>query len=201
MTDDGEPLLINGKHIQRKLLETRRTQRCLTAECQSYCCSGGVWVDLAERDKILANAAQVKPYLPPERRDESKWFDGVQEDDVDFPSGRGEGTAVVDDLTHKAGYTCIFLRPEDRYCALQFSSIVRGEHPWTLKPFYCALHPITTEGDSVELDDENEIYAEGGHCQRVTSAPMPLYITFEGELRLVLGDSGYEELKRVAETP
>lgn len=198
MSGETEPLRINGKRVDRKLLEARPTQRCQTAECQSWCCTGGVWVDLWEKEKVLANAELIKPHLPPDRRDESLWFDGEQDDHLDFPSGRGEGTSVVEDLTHKAGQTCLFLRPEDRYCALQVASLANSQHPWSLKPLYCALHPLTMEDGFVELDDTNEIYIEGGHCQRESSEAVPLYVLFESELRLVLGDEGYEVLGQLA---
>lgn len=198
MSDGTEPLAIDGKRIDRRLLEKRLSQRCNVAECQSWCCTGGVWLDLGQKENILANADMIKPYLPPERRDESQWFDGEIEEHPDYPSGRGEGTTVVADLTHPAGQTCIFLRPGDRHCALQVASTANGQHPWALKPFYCALHPIAMEGDLVQLDDDNEIYLEGGHCQRPGAEPIPLYSLFESELRMVLGDERYEELRRVA---
>ena len=198
MSDETEPLRINGKRVDRKLLEARPVQRCQTAECQSWCCTGGVWVDLWEKEKVLANAELIKPHLPPDRRDESLWFDGEQDDHLDFPSGRGEGTSVVEDPTHRAGQTCLFLRPEDRYCALQVASLANGQHPWSLKPLYCALHPLTMEDSFVQLDDANEIYVEGGHCQRPSAEFVPLYVLFESELRLVLGDEGYEVLKQLA---
>ncbi|MBI3241326.1 MAG: hypothetical protein HYZ49_03435 [Chloroflexi bacterium] len=198
MSDETEPLRINGRLVERQLLEARPTQRCRIAECQSWCCTGGVWVDLWEKEKILANAEMIKPHLPLDRRDEALWFDGEQDSHLDFPSGRGEGTSVVSDPTHRAGETCIFLRPEDRYCALQSASLANGQHPWSLKPFYCALHPLTLENNVVQLDDANEIYIEGGHCQREAANSAPLWLTFESELRLALGDEGYEVLKREA---
>ncbi len=195
---DAEPLVIKGRRVDRKLLEPRPTQRCTTPECHSWCCMGGVWLDLGQKETILANAARIKPFLPPDRREEKQWFDGEREAHVDYPSGWGEGTTVVDDPTHPAGVTCIFLRPEDRYCALQMTSIACGEDPWSLKPFYCILHPLTIEGDLILLDDANFIYEEGGHCQREHRESVPLYVTFRAELTLVLGEDGYEELKRLA---
>lgn len=197
MTTAG-PVFVKGKQIDRKLLEARFTQRCATAECNSWCCMGGVWVDSWEKEKILENAGRVKPFLPPDRQDETKWFDGETDDHPDFPSGRGEGTTVIDDPGHPAGSTCIFLRPQDRYCALQTASIAHGEDPWSLKPFYCILHPLTLDGDLIQLDDENFVYEEGGHCQRDHDEPTPLCATFKAELTFVLGEDGYDELIRLA---
>jgi Zn-finger nucleic acid-binding protein len=198
MTDSRDWITINDRRVDRRLLEARPTQRCRTEECQSWCCTGGVWLDVKERDKILANAELIKPHLPPDRRDESRWFEG-EDEHPDYPTGRAVGTQVVDDPTHRAGHTCLFLRPEDRYCALQVTSLANSQHPWSLKPFYCALHPITTEYDQVMLDDDNEIYTEGGNCQRAAETALALYEVFENELKLVLGEEGYEMLKRAVE--
>lgn len=198
MTDEIEVLTIGDKRVDKRLIETRQSQRCRVEECQSWCCTGGVWVDRMEKERILANAELVKSHLPPARRDVATWFDGDIYEDSDFPSGQGEGTQVVTDTSHRAGQTCVFLRPEDRRCALQAAAIENGQHPWTLKPYYCALHPITFFGDLVRLDDDNEIYGEGGHCQRDHSQPIALYETFKDELTLILGEQGYRQLVDIA---
>lgn len=190
---------VKGKWIEPKLLEHRETERCFIPDCQAWCCTGGVWVDLGEKEKILANAERIKPFLPADRHDESKWFDGEVEPDSDYPSGWGEGTTVIDDATHPAGTTCIFLRPEDRYCAIQSASMAGGEHPWSLKPYYCVLHPLTIEDDLIQLDDTNTIYIEGGHCQRPHTTGTPLFETFKSELVFALGEDGYDSLQQAAQ--
>lgn len=197
--NQDQPLLIEGRPVDRKLLGRLSTQRCVTDECQSWCCTGGVWVDLQEKEKILANAEKIKPLLPPGRRDESIWFDGERDSHLDFPSGWGEGTTVVLDPTHPAGETCIFLRPEDRRCAIQAASLANGEDPWSLKPFFCILHPLTTDDGVLRLDDDNEIYTEGGHCQRPHGQPVPLHVTFRSEMEFALGKAGYQKLVHLAE--
>jgi hypothetical protein len=196
-----EPLRINNRRVDRKLLGRSATQRCLTRECQSWCCTGGVWVDLGEKDRILASAEKIKPFLPADRQEESKWFDGERDSHLDFPSGWGEGTAVVADPTHPAGETCVFLRPEDRRCAIQSASLANGEGPWSLKPYFCILHPLTTDNGELKLDDENEIYIEGGHCQRPNPVEVPYHETFRAELEYALGQDGYQKLVKLAEGP
>lgn len=198
MNNQSGPVQVKDKLIESKLLEPHATERCYIPDCQAWCCTGGVWVDLGEKEKILANAEKIKPFLPADRRDVVKWFDGEQEDHADYPSGRGEGTAVIDDPSHPAGTTCIFLRPEDRYCAIQSASMANGEHPWSLKPFYCVLHPLTVDGNLIQLDDTNEIYIEGGHCQRPHTTPTPLVDTFKSELVFALGEDGYAILQQAA---
>jgi hypothetical protein len=200
MTSKDLPsLMINGVAVDRGLLETRALGRCDLGECQSYCCSGGVYIWLAEAEDILAHAEMIQPFLPEDRRDPGRWFDGSREPDDDHPQGEMcTGTNVIEDQTHPAGQTCIFLRP-DRLCALQYASIETGHHPWRFKPFYCALHPLVYEDKQLVLAEGSEIYAEGGSCSRpAPGQPIPLYVLFDSELELALGAEGYRELKRAA---
>lgn len=199
--NSSRPALRIGKwKVDARLLERREVRRCTLAECLAWCCTGGVWIDVGEASRITQHADLIKPFLPEDRRDEYLWFDGVVEADEEYPTGWGMGTRVVPDPTHPAGQTCVFLRPQDRRCAIQAASIAQGRHKWELKPFYCWLHPLTTNGDWVGLDDDNEIYLEGGSCQRDCPGVLtPLYRLFEEELRRVLGDQGFEELAGLEE--
>ncbi len=197
--EDSEPLMIRGRAVDRGLLETRPTSRCRLEECQSYCCSGGVFIHTRQADDILAHKDLIIPHLPPDRQDPSLWFDGVIEPDEDYPEGGAmTGTSVVKDPTHPAGQTCIFLTA-NRRCALQTAGIAAGEHPWRFKPFYCALHPLEIIGGKLKLADDNELYQEGGHCQRPSqNGVIPLYQLFELETKLVLGEEGYAQLTAMA---
>jgi hypothetical protein len=152
-------------------------------------------------DDILAHQDLIKPLLPPERRDPAQWFEGDEGLDTDYPeAGTGTGTAVVEDPTHPAGQTCIFLLPESRYCALQSAGMANGEHPWRFKPFYCALHPLGLDGEELVLVEQSEMYLDGGSCNRSTDGSViPVYKLFEPEAKLVLGEAGYAALEAVAE--
>ena len=193
---EAEPLMINGKAVDPGLLEARALGRCRLAECQSYCCSGGVWIHLRQAEDILAHQDLVLAQMPADRQDPSQWFDGTDEPDDDYPeAGRCTGTAVVTDATHPAGQTCIFLRP-DRLCALQATGMSNGEHPWRYKPFYCALHPLVLEDGRLTLADDSEMYLEGGHCSRPEPGGMiPLYELYDVETKLVVGEAGWEALR------
>jgi hypothetical protein len=192
---ESEPLMINGRAVHRDMLQPRALRRCRLEECQSYCCSGGVWIHRRQVDDLLAHQELIKPHLPPERRDSSQWFDGTLEPDTDYPeAGDCTGTAVVPDATHPAGQTCVFLTP-DRLCALQATGIANGEHPWRFKPFYCALHPLVLDGGQLALAEDSEMYKEGGSCSRDAEALIPLYQLFEVETKLVLGEDGYAVLE------
>src|SRR5271166_1717067 len=92
--DDSEPLtlahdasacVIGGRAVDRGMLEARPTSRCRLEECQSYCCSGGVYIHTRQVDDILAHQAVIIPHLPPDRQDPKLWFDGQVEPDEDYP--------------------------------------------------------------------------------------------------------------------
>ena len=199
--DDSEPLMIKGRPISPVLLEERPLRRCQLEECQSYCCSGGVWIHTRQVADLLEHQELIKPHLPPERRDPSLWFDGTDELDEDWPeAGHATGTAVIDDPTHPAGTTCIFLTP-NRLCALQAAGMAAGEHPWRYKPFYCALHPLGLDGGHLVLVEGSKIYEEGGTCSRTEAdTPLvPVYALFDVETKLALGDDGFAELEAHAQ--
>ena len=162
------------------------------------CCAGGVYIHTRQVEDILAHQDLIIPHLAPERQDPSLWFDNVIEPDDDYPeAGDCMGTNVVDDPSHPAGRTCIFLM--NARCALQTASIAAGEHPWRFKPFYCALHPLGLEKSELVLVEDSEIYKEGGSCQRPRDDGMliPLYQLFDVETKLALGEDGYAELDKI----
>jgi len=196
---DVKPLMIGGRAVDPRLLEARAIGRCRLEECQSRCCSGGVYIHTTQVDDILAHQDLIIPHLPPDRQDPSQWFDGLIEPDEDYPeAGDCMGTTVVDDPTHPAGTTCIFLTA-DRRCALQTAGIAAGEHPWRFKPYYCALHPLGLTKGELMLVEESEIYKEGGNCQRASEEGLiPIYQLFDVEAKLALGDAGYAQLEATA---
>lgn len=196
MFDPSTEWLINGIRVDRTLAEARPIRRCALAECQSHCCTGGVYINVREAEDILAHAALIQPHLAPERQDPAQWFDGAVEPDDDHPAGgQVMGTRVWPDPTHPVGEGCVFLRP-DRLCALQAAGIAAGEHPWRFKPFYCALHPLVYDEHCLVLSEGSEMYLDGGSCNRPSlEAPVPLYLLFDAELELALGPAGYQALK------
>lgn len=194
-----EPLNVNGFAVDRGLLEARPIRRCNLDECQAHCCGWGVAIRTEQVDDILAHQELILPHLPPDRRDPAKWFEGELEPEEDHPAGgMVSSTAVVEDPTHPTGHNCVFLRP-DRKCGLQVAGIAAGEHPWRFKPFYCALHPITFDTHVIQLDQENELYVEGGSCNRPDPGNViPLYQLFDVEMKLAIGEEGYAELDALA---
>jgi hypothetical protein len=180
--------------VNPRLMQSEPMQRCVLHDCRGACCLHGVWIDLAERDDLLAHAALIAPHLPPDLRDSAAWFDGRQEADEFSPSGQAVHSTVLPDRAHYGGTACIFLR-EDYKCALQVAGQAAGLHPWRFKPFYCVLHPLDLdETGRITLDHTAEMLAEEGSCLRPSPRAVPLARTFEPELRYFLGDRTFDRL-------
>lgn len=185
-------LVIKGTRIDPCILEPVKLERCVVAECQAACCTGGVWLDPEEVPRIIEWAEVVKSYIPLARRDVATWFESGIEDKR-FPEGLELGTNVVDDPARSGQTCCVFLRP-DRICALQLAS---HEHNlgWPgLKPFYCALYPLYLEDGTLTIDDETPLDFEGAECSRPAKNRRPVYEVYREETILVLGEEGYREL-------
>ncbi len=75
---------------------------CSMTNCNAVCCRYGVFVDVRERDNILAHAAIIRRYLEPHQEHNiDEWFDTNEFADADFPSGRAVGTQA-------RPYGCVF---------------------------------------------------------------------------------------------
>ena len=182
------------KAVNPRLLQSEPMQRCRLNECRGACCLHGVWIDTAERDDLLANAALIAPHMPAALRDPAAWFDGREENDEFSASGAVVHSTVLPDREHYGGTACIFLR-EDFKCALQVAGQAAGSHPWRFKPFYCVLHPLDLdETGRITLDETPALLDEAGSCLRPAPLPIPLVQTFEDELRYLLGDEAYQNL-------
>jgi hypothetical protein len=171
-----------------RLLHSEAMQRCVLSECKGACCLHGVWIDRAEREEILANAALIAAAMPEALRDPEAWFDGRVEEDPFSRSGQVYHSNVLPDPAHYGGTACVFLR-EDFKCALQVAGETARLHPWRLKPFYCVLHPLDLDEEGrITLDSAEQLLAEAGSCLRPADREIPLLETFEPELRYLLGD-------------
>ncbi len=188
-----------SKGVHPRLLESEPLQRCKLNECKAACCLYGVWLDAGEAADILAHADLIQPHMPEGRRDPSDWFDDRQEEDEFLPSGQVVHSAVLPSAWHYGGSACGFLRP-DYKCALQVAGQAAGLHPWRFKPFYCILHPLDLDEEGrITLDTASALLEEEGSCLRPAPKRIPLLLTFEEELRYLLGDETYRAL--LAERP
>jgi hypothetical protein len=149
---------------------------------------------LLEVEEIMRHAGMITDFMPESYRDPALWFDGREEPDPHSLSGKTAHSAVLEANEHYGGSACVFLRP-DHKCALQVASEAAGYHPWRLKPFYCILHPLDfDEAGRITLDETSHMKDEPASCLVFCMELVPLYMTFEPELRYLLGDKGYERI-------
>lgn len=184
------------KHrIHPRLLRSELVQRCRLDECHGACCLHGAWVDQVEIKDILSHSDLIVPHMPVDAVDPGDWFDERRETDPYAISGEVGHTTVLPDPDHYGGTACIFLR-RDYKCALQTAARDGQLHPWRFKPFYCILHPLDLDEEGrITLDDADLMLAEPGSCLRPTESAIPLIETFAEELRYLLGEKTYRQLK------
>ncbi len=198
MNTGVDSIEIDGCQVDKSLLEAKLIKRCTIRTCKAGCCADGVWVDMAQAEAVLDHAEMIAPFMPLERRDPATWFAERYDDDPSFPSGSYIGTTTVVDATHPGGSTCVFLRPEDRYCAIQAASMAEGKAAWELKPFYCCLFPLIDEiRDGTRyllLDAENSLFEHGGGCYEDCATPQPVFQVYAEETAFALGVEGYRKL-------
>jgi hypothetical protein len=128
------------------LYEHGYKEGCSPFQCNGTCCSFGVYCDVEEHKKIVANAERIKNYLDETQpHDVATWFEKEFVDDADFPSGKCIGTEVYNNK-------CVFLNKEGK-CSLQLADISEGKFQWDLKPFYCIAFPLAVINKQIEWDD------------------------------------------------
>jgi hypothetical protein len=162
-------------------------ESCSMRNCNGRCCSEGVLLDPADKEKILAHTEIIQRYLEPGmERDPGKWFDGVVEPDMDFPSGFCEGTAA-------AGHGCVFLDSRG-LCTLQKTAMGEGMHKFALKPFYCVAYPLTLERGTLTIEDADFV-SRPACCSAVDNGHQSVLEVCHEELEFMLGAEGVEELQ------
>jgi Fe-S-cluster containining protein len=176
-----------GKYIiDPVLFEKGFSRGCGPYQCETTCCSSGVYLDPKDRDVIIAHTEEVKLQMDEtQTTNEAVWFDNKQEQDMDFPSGISVSTE-----THNN--KCVFLRKDGR-CSVQLVSAEKYNDPWKIKPFFCVAFPIVLENGVLTYDD----YQDGKTqcCSIVRDTDVTLVDSCKAELEYVLGAEGYGQLK------
>jgi len=150
--------------------------------CSSVCCEGGVYVDLHERDVIMAHGDLIKRQMDEtQTTDSSRWFEAEVALDTDFPSGQCVGTQVINDK-------CAFLDREGR-CCLQKAAVAGGMHKWAIKPMFCILYPIEISNGTVSFDEM--LQDEESCCTIGPSFDVPLFQACREEIVHIVGEEGY----------
>ncbi len=154
--------------------------------CSSACCADGVYADVRDRDRILEVREIVKEYMDEtQTRDVQKWFEEVEEEDADFPSGRSVGTNL-----HNG--KCVFLDKFGR-CSLQVAATERKFYKWTWKPMFCILYPVYVTEKVVAFDDQ--LQEEQSCCTIKSEFDLPLFQACKEELEYLVGQDGYALLE------
>jgi hypothetical protein len=142
-----------------------------------------VWVDLRERDKILAHADLIREHMEAgQEKREDRWFDGTWVH-TDFPSGEATGTTL-----HNGA--CVFL-DSSRRCVLQ-----KASQTLQLKPWFCFAFPITIEDGELMVDDEKAF--DPNCCTTDAEGVLNVFEVCPEELKHVLGAEGLQELEQLA---
>ena len=176
---------ITDLRVGEEVFAARFDRDADSSRCSAHCCRAGVLVDIAHRDRILAEASLVREYMEPsQERDPAKWFNAQDEEDVDFPSRRAINTTLV-------GGTCVFLDSQRR-CVLQRAE----ERSPGLKPFYCRAFPIVIVEGRLTLNCDH-CPDETQCCGIVAGGERTALDVFRFELTHTLGADGVRELERV----
>ena len=141
MARDGAPTI---SAVDDAIFTRRYFGHCMSCTfCGDWCCSHGVDVSVAERDRILARAGEIEAVVGIPR---SRWFIDRITEDADFPGGAATRTAVIDGA-------CVFLQRAGRGCTLHALALAAGEDYHAIKPMVSTLFPVTF-GDGALLCSE-----------------------------------------------
>jgi Fe-S-cluster containining protein len=171
--------------VSKQILTARFERSCSTLSCSARCCREGVLVDIAHRDRVLAEASLIVQHMEPtQEHDPALWFEPHDEPDIDFPSGRAVNTNVVNG-------SCVFLDSR-RLCVLHSAE---AQSPG-LKPFFCRAYPMALDAGCLTLDagwcpDDTRC------CEPVGHGDLTAVDVFEPELVHMLGEAGVRELRRI----
>jgi len=178
---------LRALRVGQGMFSNKFASGCSMTACNATCCQGGVTLDVAERDVILAHADLIIRHMEPDQeRRAAAWFDHDVVNDPDFPSGVAVGTEVTD-------RGCVFLDRGGR-CVLQKAAMAEGMPKFSLKPFFCVAFPITIEHGVLETD-EPEFTDRPSCCSVVESGSLSPVDVCAEELEFMLGSEGFLELR------
>jgi Protein of unknown function (DUF3109) len=190
MDEHAQPFRIKHFAISADLFTSGFPEGAGPCSCTSTCCEGGVWVDIQERDRILAHVDLIKEQMDgTQTRDHAVWFDPDEVADADFASGKCVGTAEINNK-------CVFLDGSGR-CSLQVSAVAHGMHKWALKPLYCILYPIEVTDNVIGFD--TMLQSEQSCCTVDAVFQTPVFEACREELVHLLGEDGFRQMQQYYE--
>lgn len=179
-------LAVNGFTMSAVLFEKGFPPGGGPCTCSSVCCEGGVYVDVRQRDAIMAHKAMIKKYMDEtQTTDDSRWFEATEQEDADFPSGRCVGTQEINNK-------CTFLDKSGR-CSIQVASTSEGMHKWALKPLFCILYPIEISDNVVSFDEM--LQDDQSCCSIREEFSVPLFEGCKEELVHLIGEDGFRKMQ------
>lgn len=186
MANNEQLLEVKGFSISPELFSKGYAPGAGPCTCTSVCCSGGVYADVTEREKILSYKEMIKKYMDETQiTDESQWFDDHEFDDADFPSGRAVGTTVHNNK-------CVFLDTMGR-CSIQLATTTEGMGRWSIKPLFCILFPVEITNKVIGFDDL--LQDDATCCSVSTKFDVPLFEACKDELVHLLGEDGFRAMQ------
>lgn len=163
-------------------------EQCRLDLCRSRCCRFGVWIDLKEKEEILARRDLFAHLLRPEVKDPETWF-GAVEPDPDCPTGLSVETMDI------AG-ACAFFHP-DHGCVLQKGASEAGLHEWDLKPRFCILFPLVVSEGTLTIDEDMKSL----WCMKKNNRTQPVVRSVRKEVRYLFGQEMERKFLDAAERP
>jgi Fe-S-cluster containining protein len=170
------------KTVDTDIFAMRYFGHCMQCTfCMDSCCQYGCDVNLDERDRILALAGELQPFVAPPKE---RWFSTEVKADPDYPSGHYVRSQVE-------GGACVFLSQQGRGCGLHRFALATGRDYHRVKPLVCWLFPLTWDlgllRPSYDMTDDLACKGEG---------PI-IYDLAREELQVVFGAGLVEELDRL----
>lgn len=154
--------------------------------CTSQCCGGGAYVDVTERDIVLAHADLIKPHLDETQTpDEARWFEAEEKPDRDYKSGVCVGTTVENGK-------CI-MQDKRGWCSIQVAASEAGQAKWAIKPLYCVLFPIEVIDNVIRYDRRFHELREC--CTAKADFEIPLFEACHEEVVHLVGEEGFKAMQ------
>jgi len=154
----------------------------------------GVWIGLQERDAILKHQEIIKNLMPDNFKNSQEWFQNKIVHDPFVAGDQVIHTSVIKNSARFGGTACVFLNDHHK-CVLQITAENLGFHKWSLKPFYCILHPLDLdEAGRITLDETDSLLSENSSCLRFSEEKIALLLTFKEELLYILGFEKYQNI-------
>jgi len=134
--------------VDTSIFQLKYFAHCMQCNfCKDWCCWHGADVDVRNGQRIHARASELERYTGIAKE---QWFD--PEDTCEDYEAPGELWL----RTNASSGACVFLNRSTRGCMLHSFSIDQNLDYHELKPFVCAIFPLTYEDGLLVHADEAE---------------------------------------------